>query len=112
MNETAVYNRMSPGEEIRSIGGYYSVIEEGFLPLDDREVVFVLTGCELDSSCCGPGGTAEVVIPGFVVSREGENGEDAPDEIVVERIRNEADKKKVVEALREKYPSFIRIEFQ
>lgn len=78
----------------------------------EREAVYVLTGCELDTSCCCPGGTAEIRVPGFIVSGKSGEVEDATGEIEVERIRSDKDKALVVEALREKYAAFIRIEFE
>ncbi len=98
-------------EEVRSIGGYYQVIEEATLPFKDREVLYLVEiGC-VETSCCGAGGIPFIFVPGYVVSwryRENDCGLPVSE---VERITDEGERKQVAETLRGKYPHFTQVSF-
>ncbi|MGD9228098.1 MAG: hypothetical protein PVF26_16440 [Desulfobacterales bacterium] len=53
-------------EEIRTISGHYVLSEEKRLPFNDRQVLYFIGCAVMDSSCCGPGGCAYALVPGYI----------------------------------------------
>ena len=60
------------GEEVRAISGAYTTIKIDVLPAGDRQILFTVVAAYLDTSCCGPGGCAYVLVPGFVIEHQSE----------------------------------------
>lgn len=56
----------TPGTEIRSISGYYTIEEEGRLPFGGRELLYVAGAGRVDNACCGTAGCRYVRVPGYV----------------------------------------------
>jgi len=54
------------GQEITAIGGHYVFGKEIRLPYDGREVLYFLGYAVLNSTCCGVGGCAYALVPGFI----------------------------------------------
>ena len=55
------------GEEIRAIGGAYTVLREERFPWRGREVLVVIGAARFDTSCCGVGGCGYAQAQGYVV---------------------------------------------
>jgi hypothetical protein len=53
-------------EEIRTISGHYVLSRESRLPFNNREVLYFIGCAIVDSSCCGAGGCAYVLVPGYI----------------------------------------------
>ncbi len=53
-------------EEIRAIGGQYTLTKEVRLPFGDREVLYITGYAVFDTSCCGSGGCGYALVPGFI----------------------------------------------
>jgi len=53
--------------EVESIAGSYVLVREERLAVGGREVLFILGYGVFDSACCGVGGCAYALVPGFVV---------------------------------------------
>lgn len=97
--------------EIRSIGGYYKVMEEGHLDFEGRKVLYVLKGAHVDNSCCGAGGLGFVSVPGYLVRWKSSTSEDGLPVSEVERVRSSADRKKLKALIKKKYPYIEVIDF-
>jgi hypothetical protein len=54
------------GQEITAIGGHYVFGKEIRLPYNGREILYYVGYAVLDSTCCGVGGCAYVLVPGFI----------------------------------------------
>ena len=54
------------GQEVTAIGGHYVFGKEIRLPYDKREVLYFVGYAVLDSTCCGVGGVAYVLVAGFI----------------------------------------------
>lgn len=106
-----VYVHQPVDEEIRSIGGYYKVLQEGVLDLDGREVLYVLKAAHVDTSCCGEGGMGYISVPGFVVSFKSSLNEQGLAVSEVERIREENDRRKVRGHLKNLHPFIEVVDF-
>ncbi len=53
-------------EEIRTISGHYILSTENRLPFNDRQVLYFIGCAVVDSSCCGTGGCAYALVPGYI----------------------------------------------
>jgi hypothetical protein len=90
------YVHQKLNQEVDAIGGRYILLKEVRLPFHGREVLYVVGGAIVDTSCCGVGGCAYVLVPGFVLDwKYKRNGggqtvsrvEPIRDEIIQVRIR-------------------------
>jgi hypothetical protein len=54
------------GREVTAIGGHYVFGKEIRLPYKDREILYFVGYAVLDSTCCGVGGTAYVLVAGYI----------------------------------------------
>ncbi len=54
------------GREVTAIGGHYVFGKEIRLPYNGREILYFVGYAVLDSTCCGVGGCAYVLVPGFI----------------------------------------------
>jgi len=71
------------GEEVRAVGGGYTLLKELRLPLDGAEVLAIIGVGTFDTSCCGTGGCAYALVPGVVVAWQDAAGPDgAPSTLV------------------------------
>ena len=93
------------GQEITAIGGHYVFGQEVRLPYAGREILYFVGYAVLDSTCCGVGGTAYVLVAGYVGQwkyRQNRNGlpvsRVAPIQSRIDRqqIRNRIQKKEMV----------------
>lgn len=98
-------------KEIRSIGGYYKVLEEGLLDFEGRKVLYVLKGAHVETSCCGPGGLGYLSVPGYVRSWKSGKNEEGMAVSEVERVRDKNARKKIHDILAGRYPYITVIDF-
>lgn len=98
--------------EIRSIGGYYKVLEEGVLDFEGRKALYVVMGAHVDTSCCGAGGLGYITVPGFVTAWKSVKNEDGLPVSEVACIRDSAARNKLKAELRNKYPYITVIDFK
>jgi len=56
------------GEEVTAIGGHYVLAKEVQLPHHGREILYLVGYAVLDSTCCGVGGCAYAIVPGFLLA--------------------------------------------
>lgn len=105
------YVHVPLNEEIRAIGGYYKVLEEGVLDFEGKKVLFVMKGAHVDTSCCGEGGMAFISVPGYVVSYKSSKNEAGMDVSEVKRIRDTGPRKKIKEMIAGRYPYISVVDF-
>lgn len=53
-------------ERVTAIGGSYLLFKEVRLPLDGEELLYLIGAAILDTTCCGTGGCAYALVPGFI----------------------------------------------
>jgi hypothetical protein len=63
---TKIYVHPALNQEVTAIGGSYALIREERLPYGGREVLY-LVGHGVYDACCGVGGCAFALVPGFIV---------------------------------------------
>lgn len=98
-------------EEIRSIGGYYKVLEEGVLDFEGKKVLFIVKGAHVETSCCGAGGLAYISVPGYLASWKSGKNEDGLDVSEVERVKDEVTRGRIKDILAERYSYVSVIDF-
>jgi len=54
-------------EEVTAIGGHYLLVKEVRVPFRGRDVLYLVGHAAFDTTCCGVGGCAYALVPGFVV---------------------------------------------
>jgi hypothetical protein len=55
------------GQKITAIGGHYVFTDERRIPYNGREILYFVGYAVLNSTCCGVGGCASVLVPGFMI---------------------------------------------
>jgi len=70
-------------EPVAAIGGRYVFTAEGQLPLDGRVLLYLAGWAVADATCCGVGGCAYALVPGWIIDlRQGVS----PDGRAVSRV--------------------------
>ncbi len=109
--ELARYVHQRIGEEIRSIAGYYQVLEEVVVEYEGRDLFYLLEAAVVDTSCCGSGGMGFIRVPGFVKDWKFGLNEDGLFVSEVERVEGEEERKKIARWLRARHPGFQEVVF-
>jgi hypothetical protein len=106
---TIQYIHQALNHEVAAIGGHYVLVKEARLLFQVREVLYVVGHAAFDTSCCGVGGCAFALVPGFVVSWKSQKNEDGravsevepvDDPGVREQLRTLVEKEEVVHQVR------------
>lgn len=87
--QTKTYRHAKLGEEVRAIGGYYTIVKEERVSWQSRELLVVVGAAHFDTSCCGAGGCGYAEVPGFVVAWQKSEGETEVELITDEKQREE-----------------------
>jgi hypothetical protein len=98
-------------EEIRSVGGYYKVLEEGLLDFDGRKVLYALKGAHVDTSCCGSGGVGYISVAGYVTAWKSSTNEEGLPVTEVKKVVDREPRKRLETLLKQKYPYVNVIDF-
>ena len=99
MKQAYVHQELN--REITAIGGHYVLMKEVRLPFRGREVLYLVGYGVVDASCCGAGGCAYALVPGFILEwKDGRSADGLPISRV-EPIRDEAIQKEVRWLIRE-----------
>jgi len=53
-------------EQVTAIGGSYFLTKEVRLPFEGDELLYLIGSAIFDTTCCGTGGCAYALVPGFV----------------------------------------------
>jgi len=82
------YAHRDLNQEVTAIGGRYVLVKEARLPFQGREVLYLVGHAAFDTTCCGAGGCAYALVPGFIVSWKSATNPDGLDVSRVEPIRD------------------------
>ena len=88
------------GEEVRAIGGAYTLEKELRVPHAEREVLVVVGHAFIDSSCCGVAGCRYAFVPGYVQAWHDLRSEEGLPVTTVESIRDRAEQRAIEKAIR------------
>ena len=65
-SDTPEFTHPRLGQEVTAIGGHYVFGKEIRMPFRGREILYFVGYAVLDSTCCGVGGVAYVLVAGFI----------------------------------------------
>ena len=82
------YVHQSLNQEITAVGGHYALVKEAQLPFRGQEVLYLIGHALFDTACCGVGGCAYALVPGFLVRWKGKRNKDGLAVSQVEPIRD------------------------
>ncbi|MEE9497185.1 MAG: hypothetical protein V3V39_11715 [Desulfobacterales bacterium] len=89
-------------EEIRTISGHYILRTENRLPFNDRQVLYFIGCAVVDSSCCGTGGCAYALVPGYIRQWKYKLNAGNLSVTKVELIRDKGDRQQLGQLIKEK----------
>jgi len=103
---------MSPGEyihqelnqEIAAIGGYYVLVRESWYPYQDRAVLYLIGHAAFETTCCGTGGCAYALVPGFVLEWKQKANQDGLAISQVEPITDSETQQRIRRTLMDREP--------
>ena len=98
--------------EIRSIGGFYKVLEEGILDVDGQKVLYALKGAHVETSCCGSGGVGFISVPGVVTSWKSGKDENGNPVSEVKHITSTKQKDRIRALLKQRFPYVNMVDFE
>jgi hypothetical protein len=82
------YVHQELNQEVTAIGGRYLLVKEGRLPFQGREVLYLVGHAAFDTTCCGVGGCAYALVPGFIQDWKSGTNEDGLTVSQVESIHD------------------------
>jgi hypothetical protein len=95
MEQCRQYVHQPLNRKVTAIGGHYVFVKEARLPFEGRDLLYLVGHAAFDTSCCGAGGCAYALVPGFVLNLKGEKARDGPAISDVEPIQDEATQQRV-----------------
>jgi len=87
-------------EEITAIGGSYRLVKEVRLELDGRELLYIVGHGVFDTTCCGAGGCAYALVPGFVLEWKTATNQDGLAVSKVEAIDSDSARREITRLIR------------
>ncbi len=84
------YTHHELNREVDAIGGHYVLTKEARLPFKGREVLYLVGYAVVDNSCCGVGGMAYALVPGFVLDWKSQMNDEGLAISLVEPIHDQA----------------------
>jgi len=90
------------GREVTAIGGHYVFGKEIRMPFHNREILYFVGYAVLDSTCCGVGGVAYVLVAGFIKQWKIKKNQDNCFNSVIEPIGELAVQKEVRSVIQKK----------
>ena len=73
---TAIYTHLQLNKDIDALAGHYTPQKEVKLPYEGREVLYIISGACVDSSCCGTADFNAALVPGFIHKWQSEQNSD------------------------------------
>ncbi len=102
--ETESFVHPELNRAVTAIGGHYLWVKEERLPFEGQEVLYLVGYVVLDTTCCGVGGFAGALVPGFVVEWKSAVSPEGRPVSQVKRVRDEAIQAEIRRRIRETEP--------
>ena len=104
------YAHLELGKDAEFFSGYYTLLEEGKLSYQGREVLYVMGQARVEAGCRAPASLAFVNVPGYVVAWQARTDAAGHPVSVVEPVADEGERKAIASILRERLP-ILQVEF-
>jgi hypothetical protein len=111
VRKEVAYIHQDLGQFVTAIGGHYVLVKEVRLPYHGRELLYLVGHAAFDTSCCGPGGCAYALVPGFVTNWRNSRTEEGLAVSQVEPVR-EPDVQSDIRGLIERVETIQQVVFQ
>ncbi|UCC63716.1 MAG: hypothetical protein JSV36_01255 [Anaerolineae bacterium] len=82
-------------QEVTALSGHYVLVKEAHVPFRGREVLYLVGHATCDTACCGAGGCAYALVPGFIVDWKARTNHDGLAVSLVEPIHDEAAQREI-----------------
>ena len=89
-------------EEVAAVSGRYSIVKEDRIAYEGREVFYLVGVGSFDASCCGEGGCAYALCPGFMVQGNVRIGPEGRPVSLVEPVTDPRQRREIENLLRQK----------
>ncbi len=89
------YIHQELNREVTAIGGHYVLTKEVRLPFEGREILYIAGYAVVDNSCCGTGGMAFALVPGFILDWKSKTSDEGREISLVEPIHDEAAQREI-----------------
>jgi hypothetical protein len=96
------YTHTELGEEVTALAGYYTPLEEHRLEYNGEEVLCVTGISVIESSCCGTGGCAYAIVPGYIMNWKFKENEAGLPVSEVEPVADRAARQQITAILKER----------
>lgn len=96
------YVHQELNQEVTAIGGRFVLVREVRLPFRGREVLCLVGHAAFDTACCGVGGCAYALVPGFILTFRDAMSEDGQAVSQVEPIDDGATQEGIRRLITEK----------
>ena len=110
----ATYTPESLGTEIEAPSGYYTPVEERFIDLAGKRLLYVLGNACIETSCCGTGSWSYARVEGYVVEAphpDGAHDDAGRMSLEVETVEDAAERSAIGTLLSDRHPG-ARVEFR
>jgi hypothetical protein len=98
------YVHLPLGQDMEFLAGYYTLTEEGRLPYDSREVLYVVGQAIVEASCCGSTSFRLINVPGYIAAWKSERDSKGAPVSEIEPIEATQERLAIRAILEEKYP--------
>ena len=88
--------------EVTAIGGHYVLTKEVRLPFEGREILCVVGYAVVDSPCCGVGGMAYALVPGFVLDWKSTTNNEGLATSLVEPVEDQVTQREIRQLIERK----------
>jgi hypothetical protein len=96
------YIHQALNQEVTAIGGHYVLVKEVRLPFQGRELLYLVGHAAFESTCCGVGGCAYALVPGFILKWKDRTNSDGLAVSQVEPIHDRSLQKQIHQSLKRK----------
>ena len=89
-------------QEATAIGGHYVLVKEARLSFRRKEVLYLVGHAAFDTTCCGVGGCAYALVPGFILEWKVNTDDDGLAVSLIEQVQDKAIQRDIQRLLRKK----------
>jgi len=82
-------------QQVTAIGGHYVLVKEARLPFQGQEVLYLVGHAAFDTTCCGVGGCAYALVPGFILQWKVKADDEGLAVSLIEPVRDKAAQKEI-----------------
>jgi hypothetical protein len=107
----STYTREDLGQEIEAPSGYYQPMQEAWLEVQGRKLLYVLGTACIEASCCGVGSWSYLRVEGYAA--EDDSAPTLPERgpFSIDTVEERDEREAITTLLRERHPG-VRIEFR